>query len=471
MENAKRAEAAIRQRKYFERQEGHIQYTGQQVQAARTNKLQIGRSVREGHGSARRVRRVGFKVNIMSIKPIRNEEDYQEAILLLEQLISKDPDPDTDEGDQLSVLSTLIEDYENSVYPETLPTPVQAIKFRMEQANLKPADLVPYIGSPSRVSEVLSGKRSLSLDMIRDLEAGLGIPAKVLIQKEEPKSKFQAWSEPLIREMSKRGYFGGDRFEGDNKEKLLRKFFNDSFIAAPQLAWRKTQSRISARTDTYALESWARMVEIKANNYQVKRDFIEGSIDESFLRKVIQLSAKEKGPLLVQQLLLEHGIRLVILEHLPKTFVDGVAILHNKKRPIVGLSLRYDRVDNFWFTLLHELAHIALHLDDSKGIFIDEQLTEKRVGANFDSKESEADNLAQESIIPSSKWEISPAKVIPSPAAAKSLADELGVNIAVVAGYIQYKNNNYYYLKNIVNDPSVKVRQLFENHIKAVEAE
>lgn len=412
-----------------------------------------------------------FKIGNMKIKPIRNEEDYQEALLLIEQLVSRDPSPDTDEGAQLSVLSTLIEGYEENNYPEVLPSPVEAIKFRMEQANLKPADLVPYIGGPSRVSEILSGKRPLSLGMIRDLEVGLGIPAKVLIQKGESNSKFLSWSESLIQEMSKRGYFGKNKFDGNNKESLLSGFFGDSFIATPQLIWRKTQSRVSARSDTLALEAWARMVELKASSIKAKKCFVKGTVDEEFLRTVIQLSANDKGPLLAQQLLLEYGIVLVILEHLPKTFVDGVSIMHDKKRPIIGLSLRFDRIDNFWFTLLHELAHTALHIDDKGGIFIDEHLTEKRSGLNDDSRESEADNLAQESIIPSSKWEISPAKVIPSTAAATSLANELGVNVAVIAGYIQHKNKNYYYLKNIVNDDSAKVRHMFIDQIKSVEVE
>lgn len=405
----------------------------------------------------------------MNIKPIRNEQDYEEALLALEALIAKDPDPNSEEGDQLSVLSTIIEDYEENHYPQTLPSPIDAIKFRMEQANLKPADLVPYIGSRSRVSEILSGKRPLTLDMIRDLEAGLGIPANVLIQKEDATDKFQAWSNALLKTMSKRGYFGSDAFNGNNKENLITKFFNNSFIANTELAWRKTHPRISARTDVMALEAWARLIQIKGDKIKPKSDYIAGTIDESFMRKVIQFSQQQDGPLAVQRFLLEHGIVLVVAEHLPKTMVDGVSILVDKKRPIIGLSLRYDRVDNFWFTLLHELSHVALHMDDNEQIFIDEQLTEKRIGANINDREAEADKLAQESIIPSSKWEISPAKVIPSQPAAKNLADELGIHIAVVAGYIQYKNNNYYYLKNIVNDNDAKVRQLFTDQLNSME--
>ena len=127
----------------------------------------------------------------MNIKPIRNETDYKEALRALELLVASDPDPDSVDGDKLSVLSTLIESYENDRYPFTLPDPIDAIKFRMEQADLSPVDLVPFIGSRSKVSEVLSGKRPLSLEMIRALEAGLGIPADVLIKKPDAGDKFK----------------------------------------------------------------------------------------------------------------------------------------------------------------------------------------------------------------------------------------------------------------------------------------
>ena len=103
------------------------------------------------------------------IKVIKTEQDYQEALKLLEELIGRDPDPESAEGEQLSLLSTLIQDYESKAFPATLPNPIEAIKFRMDQADLKPADLIPYLGSRSRVSEILSGKRQLTIDMVRAL--------------------------------------------------------------------------------------------------------------------------------------------------------------------------------------------------------------------------------------------------------------------------------------------------------------
>jgi HTH-type transcriptional regulator/antitoxin HigA len=393
----------------------------------------------------------------MSIKPIRNDKDYEEALRALELLVAADPDPDSADGDKLSVLATLIESYENDRYPSELPSPIDAIKFRMEQADLTPVDLVPFIGSRSKVSEVLSGKRPLSLEMIRALEAGLDIPADVLIQKPKSGGQFQTWSEALVKDMDKKGYFGTQSYDGKNKESLLSTFFGSLTNTAPQFAWRKTDQRISPRTDEHALTAWATFVERKASTINTK-DYVEGTVDLEFMRNVLKLSIHADGPLRAQKLLEDNGIILVVTPHLPKTRVDGVTILSNKKKPVIGLSLRFDRVDNFWFTLLHELAHIALHLNQDS-VFFDE--LEDGLGIDVNDSEKDADTMAQEAIIPASKWAISPAKIIPSPMAAQSLANELGIHVAVVAGYIRYRHQNYFYLKKIVNDTNTGVRHLF----------
>lgn len=400
---------------------------------------------------------MGNKVGIMNIKPIRNDSDYEEALRALELLVAADPDPDSADADRLNILTTLIESYEDDRYPSTLPSPVDAIKFRMEQANLSPVDLVPFIGSRSKVSEILSGKRALSLEMIRTLEAGLGIPAKVLIQKPSSSSQFQTWSDSLVKAMDKLGYFGKASYDGKNKDSLLVTFFDSNTSSALQLAWRKTDQRISPRTDEHALLAWAAYVERKAAEVTTK-DYEDGTVTIELMRDILKLSVHEDGPLRAKKVLQDNGIVLVVTPHLPKTRVDGVTILSDKKKPIIGMSLRFDRVDNFWFTLLHELAHISKHLNKDS-IFFDE--LEDGLGIDVNDIEAEADQMAQEAIIPSAKWEISPAKIIPSPMAAQSLANELGIHVAVVAGYIRHKHQNYFYLKKIVNDTNTGVRHLF----------
>ena len=119
-----------------------------------------------------------------TLHPVHTEADYRAALKQAEAFFdaSNEPDPESEEGACFEALITLIEAYEAKHYPIAPPDPIEAIRFRMDQAGLTVKDLVPYIGPLNRVYEVLSGKRSLSLNIIRRLSAGLHIPTDVLIK-------------------------------------------------------------------------------------------------------------------------------------------------------------------------------------------------------------------------------------------------------------------------------------------------
>jgi len=117
----------------------------------------------------------------MKIKAIKTEHDYNQALKRLEQIFHAEVD--TPEGDEAEVLSILIEKYEDEHYPIGMPDPIEAIKFRMEQMGMKQKDLAEAMGFTSRVSEILNGKRKLTLSMIRRLSAVLHIPTEVLVQE------------------------------------------------------------------------------------------------------------------------------------------------------------------------------------------------------------------------------------------------------------------------------------------------
>lgn len=118
---------------------------------------------------------------MMKAKIIRTEYDYEAALKRVEALM--DAAPGSAEFEELELLTLLIEKYEDEQYPIDFPDPVEAIKFRMEQVGLDRKDMIQYLGSQSKVSEVLNHKRPLSLAMIRALSQGLGIPAEVLVQR------------------------------------------------------------------------------------------------------------------------------------------------------------------------------------------------------------------------------------------------------------------------------------------------
>ena len=118
----------------------------------------------------------------MKPRIIKTEAQYEGALARIEKVF--DAKPGTPKGDELELLLLLVETYEASAYPIDLPDPITALRFRMEQQGLKPKDLIPYIGSKSKVSEVLSGQRPLSLTMIRKLVTGLHLPPDVALREQ-----------------------------------------------------------------------------------------------------------------------------------------------------------------------------------------------------------------------------------------------------------------------------------------------
>jgi len=116
----------------------------------------------------------------MDIAPLKNRRDYRQALKEVETLMQARRN--TPEGDRLDVLVTLVEAWEHKRYPLDLPDPIEAIKYHMEQNELAPRDLIPFIGSRNRVHEVLNRKRPLTLKMIQRLHAGLRIPAESLLK-------------------------------------------------------------------------------------------------------------------------------------------------------------------------------------------------------------------------------------------------------------------------------------------------
>ncbi len=118
----------------------------------------------------------------MNIRPIRTEKDYDDALDRVDALMELDPKPGTKESDELEILVIIIENYEEKKWHISEPDPIEAIKIRMQDMQLKQKDLVPYIGNKSKVSEVLNRKVGLSLSMIYNLAKGLHLPLEVLIQ-------------------------------------------------------------------------------------------------------------------------------------------------------------------------------------------------------------------------------------------------------------------------------------------------
>lgn len=388
------------------------------------------------------------------IKIIKTKTDYKAALELLGKLMDSDPKKGTPEAEKLEFLVLLIKDYESKLYAEPVPDPVEAILFRMEQQNLTPRDLIPFIGSRSRVSEVLSRKRPLTLSMIRALHKGLNIPLKSLVSEQELKSVDERkidWELFPIKEMIKRGWIEAKALKG-NIEDALTKFLEP--MGAVQEVWalyRMTSNIRSGREfDAYSLFAWNARVMARAAQKSCKGKYVDGVVTKKFMSEVIKLSVHDDGPLRAVEFLSQHGIALIIEPHLPKTYIDG-AVLKGPNGPIIALTLRHDRIDNFWFSLEHELSHIARHYGKEISCFYDDLEVE-----DGSAVEKEADELAGEVMIPASSWAVSPAARLRTPEAATHLAKQLNIHPAIVAGRMRKHFNSYHILNQLVGHGLVR---------------
>ncbi len=394
----------------------------------------------------------------MTIKPIKDEADHKEALARIEALIDQSPRAGSPEADELSALTALVQDYESTNFPIEPPDPVDAILFRMEQQNLNQRDLIPYIGSRSRVSEVLARKRPLTLPMIRALHFGLGIPASALLREpvfNEPPGRALDWKRFPIRTMIQRGWIRATQLTTrTDPEGLIRKFISQlGPLSGLLTAYRRSEHVRSARSmDEYALLAWTVQVATKGLGLPGLSEYQPGTVTMDFMRSVARLSVLENGPALAQEFLRKYGIALWVEPHLPRTYLDGAAVLLRLDRPIIGLTIRYDRVDNFWFTLMHELAHIACHFEGGVTVFYDDL----EVNAQEDSQEKEADQMAGEALIPTELWVKSPASKLPSPEAVSHLARQLSIHPAIVAGRIRHEKKRYRLLPTLVGSGQVR---------------
>ena len=399
-------------------------------------------------------------------KLIKTEEDYSLVLSRIEALM--DAEANTPEAEELELLATLVELYESQHYAMDMPEPVDAIKFRMEQLGLNQQGLVPFIGSKSKVSEILNKKRQLTLSMMRSLHQNLGIPAEIFLQKTGESFPKEIphinWHFFPLKEMLKRGWIHPIKNVKDSAEEAMRLFIKDCCPNGETIeaCFRENSgNRINAKTDIYALNSWCMRIMALAQKNTPQRKFDQTNFTSDSLREIAKLSFFDEGPLLAREFLSKHGIHLIIERHLPKIYLDGAALLLEDSTPVVGLTLRYDRIDNFWFCVLHELAHIVLHLGkENQNLFVDDMdVRTSGIGKQNDIEE-EADCLAMESLIPNEVWSSSAAKSNPTKKNVLELAEHLKIHPACIAGRVRFEQNNFKLLSRLV--ASGKVRNFFE---------
>lgn len=384
------------------------------------------------------------------ITPIRTDADHKAALARIDVLM--DADAGTDEINELAVLAELVEAYEAKHFPIALPTPVEAIRFRMEQAGLEPRDLEPYIGSRGKVSEVLSGKQPLTLPMIRALHTHLGIPAEVLLADASPSGEEAAassldWGRFPVNEMAKRGWIRSLTATKAKAEELIGELIAKAggMNAVPMpLCRRNDAMRQNAKTDTYALLAWCLKALAVSRDQKLAGTYQTGSVNLELLSELSKLSAYEDGPKRAKDALSDLGIHLVCVAHLPKTYLDGAALRGVEGgAPVVALTLRYDRIDNFWFSLLHELAHVGLHFNCAAEAFVDDFSLRDAPSRHEDPRENEADAWAEEALISRETWASAGLTARASYSGIIAFSQRIGVHPAIVAGRVRHQTRNF----------------------------
>ncbi len=255
------------------------------------------------------------------------------------------------------------------------------------------------------------------------------------------------------REMSRRKWIRSrsDSIKGKVKERgiALFEFLTVNRSTMPSYAMYKGRRSSAQRDllDEVATMAWIAHVTDVAKEQSSNVAFESSRINNDFVYRLARLSALEDGPRQALETVRDIGIRVVIESGLPGMSVDGASFYTKQVGPVLAMTLRYDRLDNFWFTLLHEIGHIALHLNEaSDDVFIDSEEEE----SDELEPEAEANAFAKDSLIPRDTWLRSDARRLGNERSVLSLAKQLSIHPAIIAGRIRFERREFRIFPNLI---------------------
>ena len=400
------------------------------------------------------------------MKILKTPEQHTQALERIGRLATRGEHLTESQQDELEILIVLTEKYEKEKHPVSPPTPLEAIKFRMEQMGYRQKDLAALVGGASRASEIMTGKRGLTTDMIRRLRDEWRIPADSLLGGKAPEPEPSAPNPGAdgarnpkdypMTQMYDRGYF--PKYSGDWKNHrkdpatLLQDLYRRSAAKPQDLILYRQGGSEKSKINPHALEAWQHRVGIRA---MAEKKNLPGydrdALDDNFLRWLAGLSCLAEGPLLACAALEDKGIAVIIEAHLDQTHLDGAAMLGADERPVIGLTLRHNRLDNFWFTLFHEICHVLKHLSPENPAILDVDIDRKKTGPI----EKEADRFALDTLIPPSAWK-DQVRQLHYADEIRAAAKRLCVHPAVIAGRLRREANDYRLHRTLVGYKQVK---------------
>lgn len=262
-----------------------------------------------------------------------------------------------------------------------------------------------------------------------------------------------AWDQFPIKEMFRRNWFEG--FPGslteaiENSEELLKEYVTKC-LGEPVKAYARQRIRLGGTVNIYALIAWECRVISLARKNKLPVKFNKSLLSDEWFKELIKLSRQNDGPKKAVDYLQNIGIRLIFVPHLSSTHLDGAAILLSDG-PAIGMTLRYDRIDNFWFVLIHELVHVKKHLHSGKFESIFDDLEETATDI-----EIETDREAAEILIPKNEWDTALVRYVRNKESVDEFAKKIGIHPAIVAGRIQKEAENFTILNDMIGRGEVK---------------
>jgi len=388
-------------------------------------------------------------------RPIKTPQQYDEALERIDDLMSRNENLTPTEQDELEILALFVEKYENTTRETdyaALIDPVAAIEFRMEQMGYKKKDLAKLVGGASRASEIIHRRRWLTVEMIRRLHEDWGIPVQSLLGRpdqpdpeapEPPQAPARVIDAETFRQMLHRRYLAGSKElkrAGKDLAACVQQFFDENagLLALPA---RMRQGRgAKAKINPDAVDAWQLLVARRAiEEKSALPPWNKDALDENFLRWLTGLSAiRGNGPRLACEALETKGIAVILEPRLNHTHLDGAALLTTTGRPVIGLTLRHDRLDNFWFTLFHELGHVLHHLSPENPAMVDCDIDALKT----EESEKQADRFALDTLIPPDAWE-NRIRLLHFAADIRAAADQLRIDPAIIAGRLRREANDY----------------------------
>lgn len=374
---------------------------------------------------------------------------------------------------QLSELIKEVQEYENlkegriaiAEVNSLNELPLSLIKARIANG-LTQAELAEKVGVKMQQiqryeSELYETASVKTLMRIAD-QLNIKINADVQIRSIEAPENLDISNYPF-KQMYQRNWFGN--FSGSyndavvDSKNLLQRFYEVAGIGSSQYSFTKKSIRSGSTLNVFALNAWYARILEKAKQQKIDAVYIKGSITTSWLRNLAELSIEPNGPAEAANYLRANGIRFVLEPHLDGTFLDGAALLWEGDQPIVAMTLRHDRLDNFWFVLFHELAHIHLHLSEDLTVIFDD------LDVKIDGIEQEADAFALNALIPDEVWRKSLVRFNPSEEAIINQAKAMKIHPALIAGRIRRETGKYYQFTTLV---AKGVRETLANEIKGM---